>query len=444
MIAFAAMIVTCLTVEGGLICAPAGEPTLPETRAGQCAAAYLAAFNSASEQELRAFEKAYRAEAAARRRPLDDRITSHRERCVEWGKITLRNVVASGEYDVLAVVEPERLDGWMHLSFELEQEPPYRLEGLRLEGPVEPKSSAASNKALNDDLRKRVIERIADELIRNYAFADVGQAMADDIRRRLAAGEYGRFDYSYPFAQKLTHDLRDVCHDKHLRITPRIPMTRSGERAVNATETRQRPELNYGFTGVEVLPGNVGYIKMVEFAHGSDAQATAAAAMAFVANTEALIFDLTQNGGGSAEMIMFLCGYLFDEPVHLNSFYHRPSDTIRDTYSREDVPGTRYGRRKPVYVLTSSYTFSAAEEFTYDLKHLQRATVVGETSGGGAHPVTFLPVSKYFTLKLPDGRAINPITKTNWEGVGVIPHVQVPADQAKQRAHELALQAVKN
>ena len=166
--------------------------------------------------------------------------------------------------------------------------------------------------------------------------------------------------------------------------------------------------------------------------------------MAFVANTDALIFDVTENGGGSPNMINFLCGYLFDERVHLNTFHNRAQGTVSHTYSEENVPGKHYGQDKPVYVLTSGYTFSGAEEFTYDLKHLERATVVGETTGGGAHPVTFLTLNKYFILKIPHGRAVNPITKANWEGVGVIPHVEVPADQARETAYRLAVQAIKD
>ncbi|MHC4094309.1 MAG: S41 family peptidase [Planctomycetota bacterium] len=351
----------------------------------------------------------------------------------------MRNVLSSGEHDILIVVEPERAEGWVHLAFELEEESPHGLSGIRVNGPVDPESSAASNKRLDDDRRERLVNRIADELARGYIFEDVGQAMAEDIRNRLANGEYDAIEYSYPFAQRLTDDLRAICHDKHLRVIPRIPMTRRGERGSRASDLAPRPEENYGFSKVEVLPDNVGYIKLHSFEGSRDARPTAAAAMAFVANTDALIFDVTENGGGSPNMINFLCGYLFDKRVHLNTFHNRAQGAVSHTYSEENVPGKHYGQDKPVYVLTSGYTFSGAEEFTYDLKHLERATVVGETTGGGAHPVTFLTLNKYFILKIPHGRAVNPVTKTNWEGAGVTPHVEVPADKAKENAYRLAL-----
>ena len=439
------VICSVLSVAVSAMGAFAGAPAIPDTLAGRHAAALIKAFNTGDEAVFRAFEIEHRARSAARRRPLDDRVARWRNHYVEWGKLAVRNVLSSGEHDILVVVEPERAEGWVHLALELEDDPPYGLWGIRIEGPVDPKSSAASNKRLDADRRARLVNHIADELIGSYIFEDVGRAMAEDIRKRLADGEYDAIEYSYPFAQRLTDDLRAICHDKHLRVMPRIPITRRGERLSRPADRGPRPEANYGFAKVEVLPGNVGYIKLNGFEGSPDARPTAAAAMAFVANTEALIFDLTENGGGSPNMINFLCGYLFDQRVHLNTFENRVTGvvTVSHTYSEENVPGKHYGQDKPVYVLTSGYTFSGAEEFTYDLKNLERATIVGETTGGGAHPVDFRTLNKYFVLKVPFGRAVNPISKTNWEGTGVVPHVEVPADQAKDKAYHLALEAIK-
>ncbi|UCE59221.1 MAG: S41 family peptidase [Phycisphaerales bacterium] len=421
----------------------AGELEIPDTLAGKRASALIAALNTGDEAALRKFEIEHRAESAARRRPLQERVTRWRNHYADWGELKVRNVLSSGEYDILIVVETERAERWVHLALELEEEPPHGIVRIRIEGPVSPKSSKASNKLLDNDRRKRLVERIADELLSGYIFEDVAKAMTEDIRGRLAKGDYDAVEYSYPFAQRLTDDLRAVSHDKHLRVIPRIPMTRRGEQMDRPGDRAPKPEDNYGFVKTEILPDNVGYIKFNQFEGSPDARPTAAAAMAFVANTDALIFDVTENGGGDGNMITFLCGYLFDKPVHLNTFESRGAGIVIDTYSDEEVPGKHYGQDKPVYVLTSAYTFSAAEEFTYDLKHLKRATIVGETTGGGAHPVRFLTLNKYFILKVPHGRAVNPITKTNWEGVGVIPHVEVPADKAKETAYQLALQAIK-
>jgi C-terminal processing protease CtpA/Prc len=143
-------------------------------------------------------------------------------------------------------------------------------------------------------------------------------------------------------------------------------------------------------------------------------------------------------------MLQLLCSYLFGgESVHLNDLYWREGDRTQQFWTLPWVPGTRYGKDKPVYVLTSSRTFSAAEEFTYNLKNLKRATIVGETTGGGAHPGGVRRITDHFGIWLPNGRAINPITKTNWEGVGIEPHIKVPAEQALAAAHLDALQKIR-
>jgi retinol-binding protein 3 len=142
-------------------------------------------------------------------------------------------------------------------------------------------------------------------------------------------------------------------------------------------------------------------------------------------------------------MVALITSYLFGaEPVHLNDIYNRPNDSTTQYWTRSYVPGRRFGARKPVYVLTSSHTFSAAEEFTYNLKNLKRATIVGETTGGGAHPGEHVALAARFAMFVPTGRAINPITKTNWEGTGVAPDVQAPADRAFDVAYLGALEQV--
>jgi len=201
---------------------------------------------------------------------------------------------------------------------------------------------------------------------------------------------------------------------------------------------------NYGFHKVERRPGNIGFIDLRGFHDPKSGGETAAYAMNPMMNTEALIFDLRNNGGGNPFMVAFITSYLFDsEPFHLNSFYSRAKDDLSQSWTLPYVPGKRYGN-KPVYVLTSNRTFSAAEEFAYNLKNLKRATIVGEVTAGGAHPGFSHQLNKHFSIFIPDGRAINPITQTNWEGTGVIPDVKTTQNEAYETAYELALLDVIN
>jgi C-terminal processing protease CtpA/Prc len=196
------------------------------------------------------------------------------------------------------------------------------------------------------------------------------------------------------------------------------------------------------FVKVEQLDGNVGYVKFNGFFDVEFCGPTASAAMNFVAGSRALIVDLRDNGGGSPAMVAYVSSYLFSTRTHLNDLWTRRTGATEEFWTR-DVPGRRFGGEKPVYVLTSARTFSGAEEFTYNLKSLKRATIVGETTGGGAHPVSAHPIDEHFVIGVPFARAVNPITHTNWEGVGVAPDVKVLAADALATALKLARDGVR-
>jgi C-terminal processing protease CtpA/Prc len=240
------------------------------------------------------------------------------------------------------------------------------------------------------------------------------------------------------FAARLNDELRELSRDKHMGFhysaRPFMP------RPVNAPAPRdpvpgaisrdQADMLNCGFVKVEQLEGNIGYVKFDGFFDVDMCGETASAAMTFVAGTRALIVDLRENGGGSPAMVSYVSSYLFSRRTHLNDIWNRRTGRTEEFWTRDSVPGRRFGGEKPVFVLTSANTFSGAEEFAYNLKALKRATIVGEVTGGGAHPVGPRPVGNDFVIAVPHSRAINPITHTNWEGVGVEPDIKVPAADA--------------
>jgi C-terminal processing protease CtpA/Prc len=295
--------------------------------------------------------------------------------------------------------------------------------------------------------RKQVIDGAIDHMRRAYIFADVAEKMAEAILARAARNEYDSITAPREFAETLTRHLQEVSRDKHLRIIfdanglPQRVAPTPADRERQLADERRR---NFGFNKIERLDGNVGYIELLGFSGSQEVAEAAVPAMNFVANTDALIFDLRRNGGGSPVTIGMISSYLFDKVVHLNDFYIRETDMRRQFFTSADVQGTRYGTEKPVYVLTSNRTFSAAEEFTYNLKNLKRATIVGETTGGGAHPGGVRRITDHFGIWLPNGRAINPITKTNWEGVGIDPDIKVPPAQALQAAHLDALKKIRD
>ena len=295
--------------------------------------------------------------------------------------------------------------------------------------------------------RSATVDSLCVTLDSVYVFPDTARRMGELLRARLAEGSYNALTAVPDFTRRLTEDLQSVSSDLHLRVYPAPPEALENRPDITDAE-RERLRIaeaarrNFGFEKLERLTGNIGYLDLRQFADAGSAGATAVAAMNFLAHSDALIIDLRQNGGGSPSMIQLLCSYLFAEPTHLNDFFIRRDGSTMQFWTQAHVAGPRLDG-VPVFVLTSSRTFSAAEEFTYNLKNLKRATIVGETTGGGAHPVSRVAFSGLnIGAMIPFGRAINPVTGTNWEGTGVEPDVKVVADRALSAAHLAALDSL--
>jgi C-terminal processing protease CtpA/Prc len=296
--------------------------------------------------------------------------------------------------------------------------------------------------------RTQVIEGVLKRVNDSYVFPETAKKMETAIRARVENKDYEQITSANTLAQTLTSHLQEVSHDKHLRVrysAAPIPAREAQARREPSPEERDRfrrsgQRINFGFERVERLPGNVGYLDFRGFFDPENGGDTVAAAMNFLNNTDALIIDMRKNGGGDPQMVALVCSYLFGgEPVHLNDLYWREGNRTEEFWTLKSVPGKRY-ENKDVYVLTSHYTFSGAEEFTYNLKNLKRATIIGESTGGGAHPGGSFRVAEHFGVFVPTGRAISPITKTNWEGTGVKPDIETPADLALKTAHLMAVQ----
>jgi len=294
---------------------------------------------------------------------------------------------------------------------------------------------------ISDSEKKEFIKRASQGLIDRYVFKEVGEQIAAHINKQLSEGVYDSITKVKNFTRVMTEDIQSINHDKHLRVIERgRHMNRqpgSDPLLDQYLRTLKSEGENYGFQKVEILPGNIGYVDFRYFAAPVKARDRVVAIMSFLKYTDAIIFDLRKNGGGNPEMIQLMCSYLFDEKIHLNSLYWRDGDRIVEYWTHDEVEGAKMPEI-PVFVLTSNYTFSGAEEFAYNLKTRERATIIGETSGGGANPGGMHPITENLAIFIPTGRAINPVTGKNWEGTGVEPHIKVMADSALAVALETA------
>lgn len=286
--------------------------------------------------------------------------------------------------------------------------------------------------------RRRVIDGAIANLKGHYVYPDVAQKMADALLADEKSGEDDAKMDGGTFAALLTRQMREVSPDMHLALvysqTP-LPQHPAGPTPEDLAHYREAMKAeNCTFEKVEILPNNIGYLKLNSFPDISVCRPTATAAMASLNHADAIIFDLRGNGGGEPEMVALMAAYLFDHPEY---WYNPRENTTQRSWTRSPVPGNRLAD-KPVYVLTSARTFSGAEQFCYDLKMLKRATLVGETTGGAAHSGVWHRIDDHFGMGIPETKPINPFSKPDWAETGVEPDIKVKAVNALETAKKLA------
>jgi hypothetical protein len=310
---------------------------------------------------------------------------------------------------------------------------------------LSPEDRAAST--VDDAKRHAVVDGIAKELDAHYVTPEVGTKMIAALRAHLAHGDYDKITQAPELADAFTKDLLAVSHDLHLRV-----IFEAGGRGPGGPppspedQAKMLKRMNYGFGPIERMSGNVAHVVIDGFPRIDDdaSREGVASLMSQVADADALIIDLRANHGGWPETVALIASYVFDsKPVHLNDMWERETGKIDQSWTVKDLRGKRFGGKKPVYVLTSKETFSGGEELAYDLQSLHRAKTVGETTGGGAHPAGPHQLAGGFVIVVPSGRPINPVTKKDWEGVGVVADIPVARDAALEEAHRRALADLK-
>lgn len=300
----------------------------------------------------------------------------------------------------------------------------------------------AQESTISEAFKARTIEKLNELMIDHYVFPEIAEKTAAHLNKQWKAGHFKDYKTPEAFGEALTTSVQEINHDKHMRIRPSKPY-KAPEDSPERRIEEQLDDLNFvrrvsgGFHTVEKLEGNVGYLDLRGFAPVQLGGPIADNYMALLSTSDAIIIDLRKNGGGDPSMVQYLCSFFFDKKVHLNSLYWRKGNKTHEFWTHNKINGKRLPD-VPLFVLTSDRTFSAAEEFSYNMQTQKRATLVGQTSGGGANPGGMMPLNKQLSVFIPTGKAINPITQTNWEGVGVIPEVKTSPEETLEKAHELA------
>jgi len=430
---------TLLILFTSLATAQPQAPNIPDTPAGHTLKAWLDAFNSGDRATEEKYLKAYDPE-----RSLDDEM---RFRGMTGGFI-LMQILKSDPQRIEFMVKERNSDTVGIGKMEVKPGEPAKVASFGLRA-VPPGTKAADlSFKVDAATRARVIDGAVAALKETYVFPETAKKMEEAVRAHQQKGDYDAIPDGDDFAKRLTDDFQAISHDKHLHVmfSPAALPDFDNQKPDPKREAEERKDMermNCGFKKAEILEGNIGYLKFDFFADPGICGPTVVAAMNFLANVDAVIFDLRENGGGDPKMVAFVSSYLFRERTHLNDLWMRKGDVTDQYWTDPYVPGKRLDG-KPAFVLTSKNTFSGGEEFTNNLKVLKRAKIVGETTGGGAHPVRGHRITEHFGIGVPFARAVNPVTRTNWEGTGVEPDVKVSASAALEEAIKLATEGIKD
>lgn len=303
------------------------------------------------------------------------------------------------------------------------------------------------------EITRAEIEDMVDNVCRlitdHYVFPDIGQKICDTLRHNLHKGEYDVTTYKM-LAERLSRDLKSVNQDAHLNVWS-IPPDRYNQNTERVDPIirqlhiiRKNSEQSFEFKKAEILEGHIGYLELTKFKSIPDArlERVLEGAMDFLSCCSALILDLRRNNGGNDRMIQKFMSYFFAEPVPITGQYTRNSGGIKEFYTQDNVHHPQ-SVNLPLFVLVSSQTVSGPEQVAYDLQALKRAVIIGEKTKGAANPSRFHRIKEKLLVCIPYAYAVNPLTRSNWEGTGVTPDVIVPADSALTTAMALAKDAAR-
>lgn len=290
----------------------------------------------------------------------------------------------------------------------------------------------------------QLIASINASLKTNYVFPDKAQGISKALTAQAKANAYAKVSKDpQKLARQIQADMNKIYQDPHMLVeyNPDFALRDQGVVKLSQEEIKQAQnhdkEINYLFKKVEYLPGSIGYVAFNGFVeHVAGAKPIIASALGFLANSKAIILDLRENGGGEPEMVSQMESYFFKEKTPMNALIKRANQDTTFYYA-DPAKTNGLTLTMPVYILTSKRSVSAAEDFSYAMQQAKRATVVGEVTGGAAHPAMPFSVGQGFVVHIPFARPSNPVTLTDWEGTGVIPDVKVDAAKALAKAQEL-------
>jgi hypothetical protein len=362
--------------------------------------------------------------------------------------LTPAKVTDSLDLQTTVLVSASKTENTVVMRFQLEEQPPHKLSYItfsgidRMDVPDEYVDYVATRATpVSDELRESTSSAVAQAIRDVYVYPELARSMADTLLHHQARGDYKGLKRTGALADKLTEDAVAVSNDLHVWVEAQNPMVQVSSDPVNRDASELRQD-NFGLRDARLLSGNIGYVKFDMIIDNEEAKQAMVAALAKVTGCEALILDLRDNIGGEWGTAGVVLGYLLPAGSIVDRIFDRKGALVEERVVPYVIPGEAFDASMPVYVLTSEQTGSAAEALAYTLKHMGRATIVGVVTRGMAHPSQELVVNEYFRVSIPYLRSENVMTGTDWEGVGVIPDVEVSDGDALATAVREALRRI--
>jgi len=304
--------------------------------------------------------------------------------------------------------------------------------------------SSQSDKEIDGKRAENIIDSISVLLNQYYVFPDVAKKIEVQLKAEFSKGYFNNIKSDEELAEKINLEMKSIANDLHLRFWvagSSNPFGLNRKKTTDYIYQKVNDIQEFGFFRTGKAGNDIGYLEIKGFPPLNSSKESIDTAMKCLTDSRVLIIDVRRNGGGIPETIKYICSYFFEKPTHINSIYWRYLDKTDDFITLEEVGGRKMFDI-PIYVLTSSNTVSGGEEFAYNIQTQKRGVLIGEVTAGGANPCDVLNLDK-FRISIPTGRAINPITKTNWEGTGVKPDYEIDASKALELALEKALLFIK-
>lgn len=291
-----------------------------------------------------------------------------------------------------------------------------------------------ANTALTPFERQTSLDGVIRILNEQYVFPETASKVGEFLLQQEQSGALAEVSTQEQFVEKVGALMRQHSGDGHLNLAL---IAEQGGVSHRLKETEERKINNFAFEQARILPGNIGYLKLHKFWQAEEAHKVGHAALVFLSHSDHIVIDLRDSGGGSPQLVQYLISHFVPEGTLLWELFDRNGKSTEQVLSLA-VPDAELLKTKPLYILQSEKLVSAGEFFSYTLQQLGRAVVIGETSAGLAHYTGAAQVNDWLFVRIPMYRPVNPVTGTNFEGVGVEPNIRVSTEMALYRALRLA------